>query len=116
MNARRSAGVTAPLVTAAAASYATNVAFGTAVATGVVDNSRIGWVHHAMFIATSTLTVAAITASAIERKPAGLALLGAVGPLLALPRIGGTLPKHATVAALAAPSFVTALILAWRRN
>ncbi|WP_062130788.1 hypothetical protein [Demequina aestuarii] len=107
---------TRTLVTMAAASYATNAAFGLGVATGVIDNRRIHWVHHGLFIATGTLTVIALAASAVERRRAGLPLLLAVGPLSALPYAGGRIGRHATVAGMAAPSFVTALILAWRRH
>ncbi|MFN3867123.1 MAG: hypothetical protein ACK4MD_10485 [Demequina sp.] len=104
------------LVTMAAASYATNAAFGTAVATGVIDNRRIRWVHHGLFIVTGSLTATALAASALERRPAGLPLLLAAGPLAALPYAGGRLRRHATVASLAAPSFLAALIIAWRRH
>lgn len=104
------------LVTIAAASYATNAAFGAAVATGVIDNSRIRWVHHGLFIATGSLTAIALAASAVERRPAGLPLLLAVGPLAALPYAGGRIRRHATVASMAAPFFVSALVLAWRRH
>lgn len=104
------------LITMATACYATNVAFGLGVATGVIDNRRIHWVHHALFIATGSVTALALAASAVQRRPAGLPLLLAVGPLAALPYAGGRLRRHATVAGMAAPSFVTALILAWRRH
>jgi hypothetical protein len=103
------------LITAAAVSYAGNAAFGTAVAAGVIDNRRIRWVHHALYVATMSLTTLALAASAVERRTAGLALLPAVGPLIALPYAGGRLRRHAALAGSAAPAFVTALVLA-RRN
>lgn len=102
------------LVTAAAASYAMNAAFGTAVAVGVVDNTRIRWVHHALFVATATLTAIALTLSAVERRPVGLALASAAVPLVALPYAGGRVRRHAGVAGIAAPAYATALVLAWR--
>lgn len=105
---------TRTLITAAAASYATNAAFGTAVAAGAIDNRRIRWVHHALFIATASFTALALAASTIQRRPAGLALLPTVGPLAALPYLRGTVRRHATVAAIAAPAFATAVVLAWR--
>ncbi|MGB4777038.1 hypothetical protein [Microbacterium sp.] len=104
------------LITAAAAGYATNVAFGTAVATRVIDNSRIRWVHHALFIATATLTALGLTAGAIGRHPAGLTLVPAAGLLATLPYAGGGTRRHALVASLAAPAFATALALVWRRH
>ncbi|MFW2512705.1 hypothetical protein ACNI3K_02900 [Demequina sp. SO4-13] len=116
MSDGRSGRATRNLVTWAAASYVTNAVFGAAVATGAIDNSRIRWVHHGVFIATSSLTAVALAASALERRPAGLALLLTVGPLAALPYAGGQVRRHATVAGMAAPGFATALFLAWRRH
>jgi hypothetical protein len=104
------------LITAAAVSYAGNAAFGTAVAVGAIDNGRIRWVHHALYVATSSLTTLALAACAIERRAAGIALLPAVGPLVALPYAGGQLRRHATLAGSAAPAFATALVLAWRKR
>jgi len=103
-----------PLVTAASVSYAGNAAFGAAVAVGVVDNRRIRWVHHALYVVTSSLTTVALAAGVMERRAAGLALLPAVGPLIALPYAGGQLRRHAALAGSAAPAFATALFLAWR--
>ncbi|MFW7414872.1 hypothetical protein [Demequina sp. SO4-18] len=100
----------------AAAGYVTNAAFGTAVATGVIDNTRIRWVHHGLFITTAALTAVAVAASAVERRPAGLPLLIAAAPLAALPYAGGRVRRHASVAGLAAPPFMIALILAWRKH
>ena len=113
-NRRKSGRVAVPLVTAAAVSYASNAAFGAAVAGGVIDNRRIRWVHHALYVATSALTTVALAASAVERRSAGLALLPAVGPLIALPYAGGQLRRHAGLAGSAAPAYVIALVLAWR--
>ena len=107
----RSASV---LITAAAVSYASNAAFGVAVAVGAIDNGRIRWVHHALYVATSSLTTVALAACVIERRAAGLALLPAVGPLIALPFGGGQVRRHAALAGSAAPAFATALVLAWR--
>ena len=108
--------MTRTLVTAAAASYAVNAAFGTAVAAGVIDNGRIRWVHHALFSATAALTVIAVAAGALERRPAGLALLPALGPLAALPYAGGRLRRHAALAGSAAPAYAAALFSAWRSH
>ncbi|MEU8819628.1 hypothetical protein [Actinoplanes sp. NPDC048796] len=106
--------MTRTLVTAAAASYAANAAFGAAVAAKVIDNRRLRWVHHGLFVATSSLTALALAAAAVERRPAGLALLPAVGPLSALPYAGAGIRRHATLAASAAPAFAAAVVLAWR--
>jgi hypothetical protein len=113
---QKSGRVTLTLITAAAVSYASNAAFGTAVAVGVIDNRRIRWVHHALYVATSSLTTVALAASAIERRAAGLALLPAVGPLVTLPYAGGQRRRHAALAGSAAPAFATALVLAWRNR
>jgi hypothetical protein len=102
------------LVTAATVSYAANAAFGTAVAVGAVDNRRIRWVHHALYMVTSSLTTLALAASAIERRAAGLALVPAVGSLIVLPYAGGKLRRHAACAGSAAPAYAIALVLARR--
>ncbi|MCY1136435.1 hypothetical protein OWR29_00380 [Actinoplanes sp. Pm04-4] len=108
--------MTRTLVTAAATSYVVNAAFGTAVAAGVVDNSRIRWVHHALFTATASLTVIAVAAGVLERRPAGLALLPALGPLAVLPYAGGRLRRHAVLAGSAAPAYAAALVSVWRSH
>ena len=77
---RNSARAFLPLVTAASVSYAGNAAFGAAVALGVVDNRRIHWLHHALYVVTSSLTTVALAAGVMERRAAGLALLPAVVP------------------------------------
>ena len=114
MKGRRTSGRAATLITAAAVSYAGNAAFGAAVAVGAIDNGRIRWIHHALYIATTSLTTVAFAVGAIERRPAGFALLPAFGPLIALPYAGGRLRRHAVLAGSAAPAFATALVLAWR--
>lgn len=96
MSGRRASGRGAlTLITAAAVSYASNAAFGAAVAVGAIDSRRIRWVHHALYVATTSLTTAAIAASAIERRPADLALLPVFGPLIALPYASGHVRRHA---------------------
>ncbi|WP_250009754.1 hypothetical protein [Actinoplanes sp. M2I2] len=104
------------LVTAAAVSYAANAAFGAAVAAKVIDNGRIRWVHHALFSTTVSLTVIAVAASAVQRRPAGLALLPALGPLAALPYAGGRVRRHAALAGSAAPAYAAALVSVWRSH
>ena len=108
------ARVAGALITAGTASYATNAAFGAAVAAGLVDNTRIRWVHHALFVSTASLTGLAIAASALARRPAGLALLGAVAPLAALPFLHSGIGRHAAVAGLAAPAYAAAIVLSRR--
>ena len=107
--------VTRSFVTGAAAGYAANVAFGTAVAVGLIDNRRIRWVHHALYIVTSTLTGAAIAAGAVERRPAAIALAPVALPLAILPRAGRGRPHIALAGGAAAP-FIVALFMSWRRN
>lgn len=108
--------MTRTLVTAAALSYLGNSAFGTAVATGAIDTRRIRWIHHALYVVTASLTTAALAAATLERRPAALALLPAIGPLTVLPYAGGRLRRHATVAGSAAPAYAIALVLAWRKH
>ena len=104
------------LITAAAVSYLCNAAFGAAVAVGAIDNRRIRWIHHALYVSTCSLTVSALAVSAIERSAAGLALLPAAGPLVVLPYAGGKLRRHTAVAGTAAPAYAIALVLAWRKR
>ncbi|MEU4559398.1 hypothetical protein AB0F72_13515 [Actinoplanes sp. NPDC023936] len=106
--------MTRTLITAAAVSYLSNAAFGAAVAAGAIDNRRLRWVHHALYVVTASLTTAALAAATVERRTAGLALLPAAGPLIALPYAGGQLRRHAAVAGSAAPAYAIALVLAWR--
>jgi hypothetical protein len=110
----RTADLTTALTTAAGVGYASNVAFGVAVATGVIDNRRIRWVHHALFVATTTLTAAALIAGAAGHRRSTLALLPAIVPLAILPYAGGGIRRHAAIAAVAAPSFTTAIVMAWK--
>ena len=107
--------LTRGLVTAAATCYTANVLFGSAVATGVIDNRRIRWVHHALYIATCTATGSALVAGAVQRQPAAALLAPAVLPLAALPRGGGG-RRHIALAASAAGPFIIALVRVWRRN
>ncbi|BAL88163.1 hypothetical protein AMIS_29430 [Actinoplanes missouriensis 431] len=108
--------MTRTLTTAATVSYLCNAAFGAAVAVGAVDNRRLRWVHHALYVVTSSLTTAALVASAAERRPACLALLPVTVPLAALPYAGGRIRRHASVAGSAAPAYAIALVLAWRNR
>ncbi|GLY08606.1 MULTISPECIES: hypothetical protein [Actinoplanes] len=108
--------MTRTLVTAAAVSYLSNAAFGTAVATGIIDNRGHKKIHATLYAVTSALTTLALAAGAVERRAAALALLPAAGPLLALPYAGGGTRRHAAVAGAAAPAYTIALVLAWRNR
>lgn len=112
---QRGEGATRRLVTGATVAYVANVAFGTAVGVGLIDNRRIRWVHHALYIVTSTLTGAALVAGAVERRPEAAALAPAVVPLALLPRAGRG-RRHVALAAGAAVPFIIALITSWRRS
>ncbi len=115
MRTPRRRGPLAPaLTTAALGTYTANAAFGTAVAAGLVDNRRIRWVHHALFILTSTLAALALLAALLERRRAAIALIPAAVPLIALPSTAGHRSRHAVVALSAAPGFVVAAVLARR--
>jgi hypothetical protein len=96
------------LVAAATGAYLANVALGTAVQTRLVDTSRHRWTHHALYIVTSTLTVAAIVGALGRRSPRGLLLTPALLPLALLPRVGHG--AHAPTALAAAPWYAGALL------
>ncbi len=103
-------------VSAAAASYAANAALGTAVLLGLVDTSRVGWVHHLLYGVTCLTTAAAMLAAAAD--PHGrrtcAALAPAVLPLAVIPFAGTHGRRHPAVALAAAPFYAAALLRAWR--
>ena len=102
------------LVTAAASSYAANCALGASVATGLLDTRGYRWLHHALYVATSTLTAAAVVALLVRRDPAGWTLLPALAPLAALPRASARTPRHARTGLSAAPFYLVTLYQARR--
>jgi hypothetical protein len=109
----------AHLFTAAAASYLANCAIGTGVATRTIDTSNARWVHHALYISTSTLAVLA-GASGLRRgadrsaRSAAFALAPAAVPLSLIPYLGSHSNRHIVVALTAAPFFAAGLIRSWR--
>jgi hypothetical protein len=96
------------LVAAAGGAYLANVALGTAVQTRLVDTSRHRWTHHALYVVTSTLTVAAILGAFAQRSPRGWLLAPALVPLALLPRVGHG--AHAATGLAAAPWYAGALL------
>lgn len=103
----------AMLFTAATSSYLANCTLGAAVATGVLRTDNARWVHHALYIATSTLAGAAVSSLFWSRSRAGWLLLPAAVPLVLIPRISARSRRHVVVAASAAPFFVGSLVKAW---
>ena len=104
----------AALFTAAAASYAANCVLGASVAARLVDTSRVRWVHHGMYITTSTLAAAAASSLIWSRSKAGWLLLPAAVPLAVIPYAGTRGRRHPAVALSAAPFFLASLVRAWR--
>jgi len=102
------------LFTAAATSYAANCAVGAGVATGVLDTRNFHWVHHGLYVLTSTLAGVAGSSLLWSRNPAGWLLLPAAVPLAVIPWISARSRRHVAVALSAAPFFVTSVIVAWR--
>ncbi|MEZ0493165.1 hypothetical protein AB2L28_13060 [Kineococcus sp. TBRC 1896] len=98
-----------PLLVAAATSYAANCALGAAVAARVVDTSGARWVHHAVFVATATLTAAAGADLARRRSGAFWRLLPVAAPLLAIPSVPARSRWHPAIALTAGPAYVAAL-------
>ena len=97
------------LVAAATTSYAANCALGASVAAGLLDTRGYRWLHHALYLATSTLTAAALVALLVRRDPAGWTLLPAAVPLAALPRASTRTPRHARTGLSAAPFYLITL-------
>ncbi|MDR5699686.1 hypothetical protein [Agromyces aerolatus] len=106
---------TTPLFAAAAAAYAANCALGASVALRIVDTRDVRWVHHAMYVATASLTALAVT-SALWGRPrrasrrGAAALLPAAVPLAAIPYAGTHTRRHPVVALTAAPFFVAGIL------
>jgi hypothetical protein len=94
------------LIGVAAGSYAANVALGVATATRLVDTSRFRWLHHALYIVTASLTVAAVAGN--RRRSAGRRLAPALLPLAVIPYAGSHGRRHYLVAASAAPFYALA--------
>lgn len=109
----------AHLFTAATVSYLANCAVGTGVATRTIDTSNVRWVHHALYVSTSSLAALA-GASGLRRgahrsaRSAAFALLPAAVPLSLIPYLGSHSNRHIVVALTAAPFFAASLIRAWR--
>lgn len=101
-----------PAVAAATGAYLANCALGISVALRLVDTSRVRWVHHGMYIATSALTVGATGVCVVRRHPAALPLALATVPLFLLQAHGSRpLRRHARDAVLAAPAYAAAAAL-----
>lgn len=105
----------APVFVAAASAYAAGCTLGVLVAQGSVKTGGFRWLHHALYIATATLTAIALS-SAFWGRPrdgsrrATLALLPAVVPLAAIPYAGTGTRRHPALALAAAPFFAAGVI------
>lgn len=95
---------------AATASYAANVALGVATATRLLDTRRFRWIHHALYIATTTLTVGAVAGAFGAGDTAGRRLAPALGSLAVIPFAGSRGARHIVVAASAAPWYLLAAL------
>lgn len=95
----------AVLFGAAAASYAANVALGLAVATRLVDTSRVRWVHHGLYVTTSVSAGAACSSLVWSSSRAGWRLLPATVPLAVIPYVSARSRRHPLIALSAAPFF-----------
>lgn len=104
----------AVLFTAASTSYLANCALGAGVATRRIRTDRAHWVHHALYIATSTLAGAAVSSLLWSRNRAGWFLLPAAVPLTLIPHVSARSSRHIALALSAAPFFAASLIRAWR--
>jgi hypothetical protein len=105
----------APMFAAAAVGYAANCALGTSVALRLVDTRNVRWVHHALYVATFSLAVGAMS-SAVWGSPrrssreAAAMLAPAAVPLTLIPYAGTRTRRHPLVALSAAPFFIAALL------
>jgi hypothetical protein len=94
----------------ATGSYLANCTLGAGVASGMLDTSRIRWVHHVLYTSTAVLTASALVS--LFAKPgtraAGILLLPAAVPLAVIPRAGRG-RRHWITALAAAPFYGIAL-------
>jgi hypothetical protein len=65
--------VTRWLFTAASASYLASCGLGLGVHSGLLRTGRARWLHHALYVSTSALTLAAAAARSGTATPAGQA-------------------------------------------
>jgi hypothetical protein len=106
---------TTPLFAAAAVAYAANCALGASVALRLVDTRNVRWVHHALYIATSTFAAVAMS-SAVWGSPrrasrrGAAALAPAAVPLAVIPYAGTRTRRHPLIALTAAPFFVAGVV------
>jgi hypothetical protein len=111
-----------PWIGLAGACWAANAALGASVGAGLVHTGRFRWIHHALYIGTTTTTALAAVLSACSssrsRRAAARALAPALLPLAVLPHAGtpaqGHPRRHAAVALSAAPFYAAALARAAR--
>jgi hypothetical protein len=103
--------VTTWLFTAASASYLASCGLGLGVRTGVLRTGRARWLHHALYVSTSALALAAAATTIPDRDPsrAGRALLPAALPLALIPYASARSWRHPALAASAAPFFARGL-------
>lgn len=100
--------------TLAACSYAASCALGGAVKSRRFDSSRIHWMHHALYICTLVLTIAAVSTVFWSTSRTGWYLAPALLPLAAIPYVSSHSNRHVYLALTAAPFFLLSLILSWR--
>lgn len=99
----------------AGVSFLASCAVGLGVARGWFSTAGFRWVHHALFAGTCILAAVAASSVLWSASPAGWYLLPAAVPLAALPVVGSSsIPRHAALAAAAAPFFLISVLVAWR--
>lgn len=97
-------------VRASALCYAANCALGAAVAARLIDTRRIRWLHHALYIATTTTTALALVAELRHDRRVAAALSPALIPLAVIPFAGTRTRRHPAIALCAAPFFAAAVL------
>lgn len=108
-----------PVFSAAGSAYLLNCLLGTSVALRLIDTRGYRWVHHALYIATCVLSLAAASSAGWARprrtaRQSALLLVPAAAPLAAIPYLGTRGSRHPVVALAAAPFFLASVIRSWR--
>lgn len=99
---------------AASVSYLANLALGTLVATRRLDSSGFHWLHHALYVCTVVLAVAAVAAGLAWRPLAGWLLLPALVPFALIPFLGTSGVRHPIAGLAPAPFYLAAAVALFR--
>lgn len=97
--------------------YAANAVFGASVRTGLINSQGFHWIHHALYVATLSLGLVALSSLWWSSSTAGWFLIPALVALVALPYAGSARRhpyRHIWAALVPLPFYILSLIVALR--